>query len=47
MLLTESFITLHFKVQSENSKAIGGAADLLVWNDNIERDIEQQYVVVK
>ena len=34
--------TTHFKVQSEKSKAIGGAAKLLVWTDNLEKDIAQQ-----
>ena len=32
--------TTHFKVQSEKSKAIGGAAKILVWTKNIEKDIE-------
>ena len=34
--------TIHFKVQSEKSKAIGGSKKLLVWNDDLEKDIEQQ-----
>ena len=34
--------TTHFKVKSEISKAIGGSAKLLVWTDELERDIEQQ-----
>ena len=29
--------TTHFKVQSEKSKAIGGAAKLLVWTDDLEK----------
>ena len=39
--------TKNFQVQSEISKAIGGAEKLLVWTDDQEKDIEQQYVVVK
>ena len=39
--------TTYFKVQLEKSKAIGGAAKLLVWTDNLEDYIEQQYFVVK
>ena len=34
--------TTHFKVQSEKSKAIGGAAKLLVCTDDIEEDIEHK-----
>ena len=29
--------TTHFRVQSEKSKSIGGAAKLLVWTDNLEK----------
>ena len=39
--------TIHFKVKLEKSKVIGGAAKLLVCTDDLERDIKQQYVVVK
>ena len=31
--------TTHFKVQSEISKSIGGAAKLLVLNEDLEKDI--------
>ena len=31
--------TTHFKVQLERSKAIGGVAKLLLWTDELEKDI--------
>ena len=31
-----------FRVQLEKTKEIGGAAKVLVWNDYLEKDIEQQ-----
>ena len=31
--------TTHFKVQSDESKSIGGAAKLLVWADDLENEI--------
>ena len=31
----------HFKLKSERSKAIGVAAKLLVWANDLEKDIEQ------
>ena len=34
--------TTHFKVQSDKSKASGGAVKLLVWTDDLEKEIEQQ-----
>ena len=37
--------TTHFKVQSEKSKSIGGASKLLIWTDDLEQEIEQQYAV--
>ena len=39
--------TTHFNIQSDISKAICGAAKLLVWTDDLEKDIEHQEVVVK
>ena len=38
--------TTHFKEQSEKSKAIGRASKLLIWTDNLEKEIERQYFVV-
>ena len=36
------FLELGLSFQSERSKSIGGAAKLLVWTDNLEKDIENQ-----